>query len=163
MTNNMTRGLTLQEMVKSSLRAAKSYSRSSTDSGAQRDYIHRRMSVETWDLLGKWLLTCMEKISENSKGWTDTDPLRDFASNAWTTLEQQGDTAFAATEVVIVEDLTSKDQMHAARAALQIAADNTADHLRLFIKLNEQHHTQEVKLAQWNTANGTHTWFVLDN
>jgi hypothetical protein len=61
--------------------------------------------------------------------------------------------------VVIVEDLTSKDQMHAARAALQIVADNTADHLRLYITLNEQIHTQEVQLAQWKTVNDT---LVLD-
>ncbi len=113
------------------------------------------MSVETWDELGKWLLTCIEKITENSKGWTDTDPLRDFASTAWTTLEQQGATAFAAAEVVIAQDLTSKDQMHSARTALQEVAENTADHLRLFIKVNEQIHTQEQALEQWKAGNST--------
>ncbi len=78
-------------------------------------------------------------------------------------MEQQGDTAFAATQVVVVEDLTSKDQMHSARATLQIVADNTADHLRLLIKLNEQIGQAEGKLEQWLRANGKKDWCVFEN
>ncbi len=44
-TKGMTRGMTLQEMVKLSLRAANAYARSSTDNAAQKNHIHKRMSI----------------------------------------------------------------------------------------------------------------------
>ena len=108
-TKGMTRGMTLQEMVKLSLRAANSYARSSTDNAVQKNYIHKRMSIETWVKIGTYLVTCMNAISVQSKTWTNTDPLRDFTSTEWTDLEQQGASSFVAAEVTIAQDLVSED------------------------------------------------------
>ena len=163
MANGMTRGLTLQEMVKLSLRAANSYSRSSTDNAVQRDHIHKRMSVETWVVIGTFLVSCLKKVSEHSKNWTNTDPLRDFTSTAWTDLEQQGATSFIAAEVAIAQDLESEDQMRGARTALQEVANDTADHLGLLIQVNEQIHIHEQAMEQWMKLHRDETGISLEN
>ncbi len=68
--NGLTRGKTLREMVKTSLLAAKAYARSSSDCKAQIDHIHQRMSVDTWDALGRRLENCMTTIASQAKDWT---------------------------------------------------------------------------------------------
>ena len=49
--NGLTRGMTLQEMVRLSLRAANAYARSHTDNAVQRAHIHKRMDPVTWAVL----------------------------------------------------------------------------------------------------------------
>ena len=152
-TKGMTRGMTLQEMVKLSLRAASAYARSSTDNAAQKNHIHKRMSIETWVKLGTYLVTCMNAISVQSKTWTNTDPIRDFTSTEWTDLEQHGQTSFVAAEVTIAQDLESEDQMRSARTALQEVATDTADHLGLLLQVNEQIKIHKLAKAQWMNLN----------
>ena len=106
---------------------------------------------------------CLGKISEHSKNWTNTDPLRDFTSTAWTDLEQQGATAFVAVDVAIAQDLQSEDQMRSARTALQDVAMDTADHLGLLIQVNEQIHIHEQALTQWMMVHSNEDWFSLKN
>jgi hypothetical protein len=151
--NQLSRGMTLQEIVKSSLRGANAYSRSSTDTGVQRDHIDKRMSKTMWQDIGKELVNCLDVILKSSEHWQDRDPRRDFLSTEWINLEQHGLTLFVPPLAVIVEELTSKNQMHAARAELQIVADNTADLLRLYVSLVEKIETDKAQLAEWLAAN----------
>ncbi len=160
--NGLTKGMTLQEQVKLSLRAAKSYARSFTDNAAQKGFIHRRMRPELWDVLGRRLQECMIKIAAQSKNWINSDPLKDFMSTEWTTLEQGG-TNFVADEVTIAEDLVSKDEMLGARQALQEIADETADHLGLLITIEERILTYEKEQEQWLRDYSSMDWYNMDN
>ncbi len=119
------------------------------------------MSIETWVEIGRYLVSCLIKISEHSKEWTNGDPLRDFTSTAWTTLEQQGATSFIAAEVAIAQDLDSEDQMRGARTALQDVANDTADHLGLLIQVNEQIHIHNQAMEQWMNLHRDKPWFSL--
>ena len=161
--NGLTRGLTLKEMVKTSLLAAKAYSRSSTDCAAQRDHIYKRMSVDMWVSLGPRLVICMGKIAEQSKNCTSTDQMKDFTFTEWTNLEQQGETAFVLDEVAIAQDLQSADEMRGAREALIDIAQETEDRLELLRRIKEQIliHTQEMKL--WKRENEAKEWYLMQN
>ena len=158
--NGMTRGMTLREIVRSSLRAAKAYSRSSTDCAAQRENIHKRMEVATSQNLGTRLVDYMNKISAQSDGWTN-DTARDFTSTEWTNLEQIGGTSFMEAEVSLAEDLESADQMRGARAALQECANDTADHVGLLIQVMEQLANHKLAMDKWKAEHGHHQWFTL--
>ena len=151
--NGLTRGKTLREMVKTSLLAAKAYARSSSDCKAQIDHIHKRMNVDTWDSLGRRLENCLTKIASQAKDWNSTDQMRDFTSTAWTTLEQQGETAFVLDEVPIAQDLQSADEMRGARDSLIEIAQETGDQLELLLRVVEQIDVYDHEMAAWRKEN----------
>mgnify|MGYP000211331175 FL=1 len=158
--NGMTRGMTLREIVKSSLRAAKAYARSSTDCDSQIDNIHKRMAKPTWELLGKRLQECLQTIVAQSEGWTN-DTARDFTSTEWTTLESVGTTSFTGAQVSLAEDLESADQMLSARARLEECASDTADHVGLLIQWKEQLGNHKAEKEQWMAQHGQKEWFKM--
>ncbi len=161
--NGLTKGMTLQEMVKSSMRADNAYARSSTDNAAQRNHIHQRMSIEKWNALGTHLVGCLGNISEKSNNWTNAEPARDFQSAEWTNLEQQGETLFVAEKVQIAQDLVAVSQMSGDRDELVEIAQSTEDHIESLLRVKEKLETYERDLVQWMQKNERHNWYSAES
>ena len=123
----------------------------------------KRDSIKTWEEIGRRLLACMTKIETQASTWTNQDVQRDFTSDTWLSLEQGGDTFYQEAVVSLAEDLTSPDQMRGARAALQEFANDSPDHLALFIQTTEQIKSHKLAMETWKTENEQRVWYTLKN
>ncbi len=116
-----------------------------------------------WESLGRRLVECLSKIPSHATDWNSTDQMKDFTSTAWTTLEQQGKSAFVLDEVPIAQDLQSADEMRGARDSLIEIAQETGDHLELLLRVVDQIDVYNREMAAWKKVNGSKQWYSMQN
>jgi hypothetical protein len=81
--NGMHRGMTLGEMVRVSLKAAKCYVRATYDLANMIECLHLRLELDDWNHLSTILVNILEMMVAASAEWNHQDVNTDFMSLAW--------------------------------------------------------------------------------